>query len=166
MPGTVFGLIMIRLLSKHTDMFFSRIAMIGALLFGHCEAHSLVIADEAEVTLYQRVVGRAKRVMWNAINLSTALVISLCVNLMIFLHAVVEYCQRHKRDKEVELQCQLVRLKLESLTVQQLRDQAIAVGYALSLDSSRITKQVLVEMVLAKADRGYIQSMMKAVGHT
>ena len=43
---------------------------------------------------------------------------------------------------------------LQSRTVQELRDKAVEVGY--EMDSSKITKQVLVDLILAKGGDAFV----------
>ena len=60
-------------------------------------------------------------------------------------------------------------MRLDSLSVQELRMQATRVGY--SMDSSKITKQNLVMMIMAKGDEDFFSYVLSnerlsAVGHT
>ena len=55
-------------------------------------------------------------------------------------------------------------MRLDSLSVQELRMQATRVGYL--MDSSKITKQNLVMMIMAKGDEEFFSKMLSAVGHT
>ena len=141
----------------------SKIAVIGALMCS-TEAHSVLPYESTDISLYQRLVGRAKRMIWSVFNVTTAFFISVCINLMIFLRAILGWFHGRRQGRVLKLQRQLAQMKLESFTVQQLRQQAISVGY--EMDSSKITKQLLIPMIMAKADDQYLERLLQTTGHT
>ena len=116
------------------------------------------------MTLYQRMVGRAKNTVWTWMNITSAFIASVIVNLMILVRTIHSCFQVRKQGKVLELQRQLVQLRLESLILQELREQATRVGYI--MDSSKITKQNLVIMIMAKGDDQYFRGLLRAIGHT
>ena len=83
---------------------------------------------------------------------------------MIFLRAILGWFHGRRQGRVLKLQRQLVQMKLESFTLQQLREQAISVGY--EMDISKITKQLLIPMIMAKADDQFFERLLQTTGHT
>ena len=88
---------------------------------------------------------------------------SACINYMWVLFAgfvasctcncliLVHWCRKRKRSHQgtSKVDDMLVELYLQTMTVAELRGVAEAVGY--QMDSSRLTKQILVQMIMSRA---------------
>ena len=87
-----------------------------------------------------------------------AFLISAAANILFLIHTVYSHLQVRKQNKVTELEYKLVQMRLDSLSVQELRMQATRVGYI--MDSSKITKQNLVMMIMAKGDANFFSYML------
>ena len=141
--------------------------MVAALLTGFtfptCAVGSQVMT-RSEGALNNKVALRKTKPEWWKFVFAAG---SLTLNVVGALVGGVCVCRRRKgcieaasavaareHEKELEkLTMVAARGILVSMTVEELRAQASLVGYA--VDSSRVTKQMLTEMILAKGGNAY-----------
>ena len=125
------------------------IASIGAV---QVSAMPLLVANTegAHEVACQSPAGCMKRAWESSISLMMALACSLSLNIVLLLHKVCRCRKRRAQVQHRDLKLKLLTLQLESLIVQELRDKAERMGYV--MDSSRLTKQLLVAMIMAKGE--------------